>query len=598
VIRLPAALHAWAPWLSLFAEPLALELGPWVARLAPALGSLRRVSLQRPGEPDGYRGLSRRGPYERLVAGEWALAEVVPEEFLRRAAHGEHLFLELASAEPAGALRSVALFDAGPSQLGAPRIVHLATLIALAQRAEGARASFAWGVLQQRSLFETVTPENVRLLLQARTAQEATAGDLDFWQTQLGPLAESDDRWVVGPTRLRGQVASGFCPSFVEVRDPYDPERLFVLAVVRHRAEPAKEIELGLPDPASCAQLLRDPFRVAGAVLALGSTRLDRESNLMFSASQKRLLTRLGSQNGSDVIGYAVPNSQRDRAGRPKMFFEPDGAPVTAAGWYRRRLVTVASTAEALLVYGLGSQEGLARPLLRLDRAHLPDFVAAGSGQPLQPCVVRPSSGVPEAFFLDAAGHLIRVFASAATPPEILASGVLGFCQAPRFGTAQFFYAVPAPAQAGLGPGVSVRTGPYGNELARVGVEEGAPATVHFGGGVLAAIGHRPGAWTLVNLSLPRSVPQQTDTLETPSGAEVVGLAADGSLVLLDADRHTLRLHGKTDLVLTRSAASIETACVSGFSDRVAYRTAAGEIVVHAFGEDAPLLRIVPEAKP
>ncbi len=36
-------------------------------------------------------------------------------------------------------LRSVALFDAGPAQLGEPRLAHLALFILLARRAELAR---------------------------------------------------------------------------------------------------------------------------------------------------------------------------------------------------------------------------------------------------------------------------------------------------------------------------------------------------------------------------------------------------------------------------------------------------------------------------
>ena len=56
-------------------------------------------------------------------------------EFSRRAATGEHAFFQIARRAPAHAMSSVAILDAGPLGLGAPRIAHLATLIVLAARA-------------------------------------------------------------------------------------------------------------------------------------------------------------------------------------------------------------------------------------------------------------------------------------------------------------------------------------------------------------------------------------------------------------------------------------------------------------------------------
>ena len=42
----------------------------------------------------------------------------------------------------------IVLFDAGPLQLGAARLVHLALLILLARRAQEAGAELRWGILQ------------------------------------------------------------------------------------------------------------------------------------------------------------------------------------------------------------------------------------------------------------------------------------------------------------------------------------------------------------------------------------------------------------------------------------------------------------------
>ena len=135
MIALPSALAAWADELAALPTELALALAPWVGRLALVVGPMAERRSLRAGEPDGFTGLARRGSYERLVASEWALAEHFPDEFVRRAAAGEHLFHELARRSHHGAQRAVAIVSAGPGQLGAPRLAQLALLVVLARRA-------------------------------------------------------------------------------------------------------------------------------------------------------------------------------------------------------------------------------------------------------------------------------------------------------------------------------------------------------------------------------------------------------------------------------------------------------------------------------
>jgi hypothetical protein len=120
-VELPRALTPWAAYLQLFPRELVLALGPMVRRLDSVIGPLRAQGRRGDGDPDGFDGLARRGSYERLLLSEWLLAEEVPEEFVRRAAMREHGFLHLARREPVGSRVSVALFDAGPNQIGAPR---------------------------------------------------------------------------------------------------------------------------------------------------------------------------------------------------------------------------------------------------------------------------------------------------------------------------------------------------------------------------------------------------------------------------------------------------------------------------------------------
>src|SRR5262245_22810312 len=119
---LPPELRPWAKPLAIFPAEVALSLGPLVRKVARMIGAWESQGSRLRGEPDGYDGLARKGPLERLLPSEWLLALELPDEFIRRAASSEQAFFALASRTPAGSRRSFALFDAGPSSLGGPRI--------------------------------------------------------------------------------------------------------------------------------------------------------------------------------------------------------------------------------------------------------------------------------------------------------------------------------------------------------------------------------------------------------------------------------------------------------------------------------------------
>src|SRR5688572_4841309 len=169
-MRLPDTLKPWHAWLGWFDPELAGVLGELMLRLHPMLGAFRMRALRGAVEPEGIDDLRRRGSYERLLLSEWAMAEVVPEEFDRRAAAGEHLFLSPKLVAREVDALTVAVFDTGPTQLGAPRLVHVAMWILLAQRAQAAKARFAWGVLgKPGELHAADTPQALKRLLDART---------------------------------------------------------------------------------------------------------------------------------------------------------------------------------------------------------------------------------------------------------------------------------------------------------------------------------------------------------------------------------------------------------------------------------------------
>ena len=132
---LPAALQPWQPWLQVFDADIVGVLGELLVRLDPLVG---RGSAQVPAmalATEGVGGIDLRGSYERLLLSEWALAQDAPEEFLRRAAGGEHLFLAPHRVQPRTDALIVVVFDAGPLQWGAPRLLQVALWILLARRA-------------------------------------------------------------------------------------------------------------------------------------------------------------------------------------------------------------------------------------------------------------------------------------------------------------------------------------------------------------------------------------------------------------------------------------------------------------------------------
>ena len=99
--------------------------------------------------PTRFQGVTRRGPVGRLVLSELAMADEMPEEFLRRITQGEAGYYDVAMVEATASGRLVVLFDAGPDQLGVARIGHLATILLLWRKAERAGVAREIGTLQR-----------------------------------------------------------------------------------------------------------------------------------------------------------------------------------------------------------------------------------------------------------------------------------------------------------------------------------------------------------------------------------------------------------------------------------------------------------------
>lgn len=337
---LPPLLQPWAEWLALFPDDLAATLGQLLLRLQPLVGPLRRHAARMAVEPAGIGDIVRRGSYDRLLISEWALADGAPDEFLRRAANGELLFIGPEPANSETSLRSVALFDAGPAQLGEPRLAHLALFILLARRAELAGAEFRWGILQEPGvLYEEQGAQGVRRLLGARTRAVLDAAGLDEWHAALGSAAF--DCWLVGD-------AVSPCPaqahSRVLVRRSWFGQELAVELVTRRGS---RSVVLPLPASEQGVRLLRRPFDkpVAGANLISPDAHSLKRAPIF---SDMREWLALGMVDGSTTV-YRVPDSPQAGAGRPrKLARPPHPDSIVAACLYRKSFGALAVHGGAL----------------------------------------------------------------------------------------------------------------------------------------------------------------------------------------------------------------------------------------------------------
>jgi len=158
---------------------------------------------------------------------------------------------------PAAGSGVLALFDAGPGQLGVPRVGQIAILLALARRAGAAGARFAWGTLQETEapLSPSAGVDGVRRLVAARTPHEATGAQLASWRLRLEERREWDEVWVVGSPRL-GAPPDLPGATHLQVWDALDPASRRIGVSLR-RGEHGEEALLDLPDDPACVRLLR-----------------------------------------------------------------------------------------------------------------------------------------------------------------------------------------------------------------------------------------------------------------------------------------------------------------------------------------------------
>jgi hypothetical protein len=590
----PRSLAPWAEYLNIFPRELSLALGAMVQRIASAIGSMRSRSLLGAGDIDGFDGISRRGSYEKLVASEWLLADEMPDEFARRAVMGEHLFLELARREPSASRVSLAIFDAGPNQLGAPRIAHLAALIALTRRAEAAGAQFGWGIAQQanKPIFPGASTIEVMRLLDARDTREASEEDIAAWRAKVADWKELDDFWVIGGSRI-AQFESIRDLSRVSVTDIFEPNANRLALTVHGASSAPKNLLLDLPDERACARLLRDPFEEATAAPQFVKHTTVPASNLVFASNGATLFVR--AANGG-VISYPVPNSPRARIGRPKLYRPRDGKTVAAVGRLGRANAVI--TAQDDLVHfeyvsKRSSQitEGNYKSIYEKIAFTPPDV--SGSLQPCFRLLLEPYAK-SEVLAVDAHGLLFQLRQS--KPSDKLEPGVIGSAWLVASEVLAIAPVYSRIVYVGCDNSKSKwRIVSMSNDVFQIDLPfEEIPTKAFFGyGGALThqtfgflALEKNEWTWVIISAGGETYHPR-------PEGTRVVGVTYikpqdntqrnEPALLLLEADKRTLTLRGITRSLRVHTApAPIEHLTTSTNAPYVAYSTIEGEVVVYS----------------
>lgn len=595
-MQLPEALHPWRQWLQWFAPqhlPLFADL---LGRLNPLLGPLRGRHQGGVPEPDGLGDLQRRGPYERLLSSEWLLADEVPDEFLRRAVGGEHMFLAPQYRAREANRLIVVLFDAGPLQLGAARLVHLALLMLLARRAEEAGAQLRWGILQGAPvLHELDSSAQLKRLLDARTYEAVSDQHWLAWRDWLADQA-TGECWVVGQ-RLPLTDAKA-CTHRVQITRSLDGRSLsFVL-----QAGQVRRVSLPMPDEQQALRLLKGQFEhqvhtpaptAAGRVARVALTLPP-----VISSSGGHVALRMLDEHGMVVIKLPHKNQKKALEVRRRLWGKHQH--VLAATFNYRSLGAVLGEDDYLHFWHIPSLRSTPKPTR--EQLHLPPGTAT-----LLPAVRLCGQQSERVYVLDTKGQLAYWQRPGRAPSGngfSVTDNVLGLAQVDaltlvyvrREGGQLVTYCAWADGEKTSGYAVG----------AAAGVSQVLIASTHhwkyaFGGCALLTEHGSYQSWRLVT---DDSFPAKKAQIDLAPGWKAIGLyyqvtvQARYSLVLLGPNQHTVGLYteGQQQTLFTTTA-PIARASYCPMSGLVAVLTSARELLVFAVAERAMRLQVMCDVK-
>ncbi|PZS31663.1 MAG: hypothetical protein DLM58_11310 [Pseudonocardiales bacterium] len=371
--KLPASLTPWAEALAVLNPQLAVAIGPLVRHLDDMVNRGDRAAGSH-GSLDGYGGLTRRGTPERILASQWALAIELPWEFMRRAANSELLFLEPSYQQAQARGRVVALADCGPDQLGAGRLVQLATLIVLHRRAARRGTELILGVLgDQPGTWHTGPPRTVLDgWLTSRRSTDSCGADVHDWTATVD---DPDEVWLLSGPRLAAQLP-GRGRAVISAECAWTAAGASAVNVVVDGVR----TELALPHGDVAVRALR------GAALRPESAGTGIGHRLRFAAftgGAPALLAR--GHDAADVVLIGVPAAG---AAVPKLKHHRFSGPVLTAATIGRRVVALVSRGDEVHVEVHGKHLGSVSDIavraedIGLDRDAL-DSVTANAFAPL-----------------------------------------------------------------------------------------------------------------------------------------------------------------------------------------------------------------------
>ena len=255
--QLPDEISSWVSLLQAFPKDLRVPLEQMGNILSKIVRLPPKHETSGLFNPNGIDGIHSQVNYERLLTSEWALLHDYPDEFIRRAAFGEHQFYKLAHQERTKDEVVYVLFDCGPEQLGRPRVVQLALLILFLRYAEALNAKLHWGVLQDNTeqWYEGVTPALVEQWLKLTSADLL---DKTLLQKRLDTLSKevsNKNIWCITPERLDEftQLVQ------VVIKGETQDQRKMTVKVGPLNRQQAQHLQL--PADQLCNQIMSDPFK-------------------------------------------------------------------------------------------------------------------------------------------------------------------------------------------------------------------------------------------------------------------------------------------------------------------------------------------------
>ena len=407
---LPRPLQPWQQWLGWFDAELAQQVGEMVRRLSDLLGAAPASGRRGLPEPDGLGDLRSRGPYERLLASEWLLADELPEEFIRRAVSSEHLFLapRLRAAQVERSV--VAIFDCGPRALGAARLAHIAAWILLARLAGENGGTLRWGVLQAPGVLQPGDASaQLGALMRSRCFEPGSAAHLAQWRTALEQHEAPGDRetWWIGAPGPGAPDGTARNERILTLRALMAGDELEARLVV---AGSQRRTSLPLPPTGIATALLRADFRAPAVTRRLPSDRTLRSGRI--SLTQGLLMSVPPGHVGVPELGkpammvFAVPRQGQGKLAKPRRQTWSVSRPPIAAMLNRSETQALCASGTQLHFWQMAKFKERERPPRE-------EFEASASTARLLPMARLQNFKQQRACVLDAAGRLVTWAAAA-----------------------------------------------------------------------------------------------------------------------------------------------------------------------------------------